>query len=523
MNDALLRAYLATDYSVETRPRIIIHVGVRSDALDAQLRLAGVTTWAYVAAVNPGSVLLRPHENEMRRAALIQRVAAEGYVFVDGQATSRDPQSFEPEPSLWVLGISEGDASALGREFGQYAVLVGQIGEAPRLVACNPTVAQSPLATAAIHAGEIHPKVQRAAITPIFQSVVYEHEETGDDKTVLYPRYGNLPNHDVVHARIATLEQADDAHVVASGMAAVTAAILASTRHGGRILMQRDLYGGTHAFAIHDLPAMGRSVTFVDAHDVAGFEKAMGPDVQAIYVEAMSNPLSRVIDHEQVVAFARRNKLTSIIDSTFAPPVLWQPAKVGFDLVVHSATKFLNGHSDLTAGVVAGRRELMGKVRSLARRLGGSLDGLNVWLLERGMKTLPLRVERACDNALRVAMALASHPNVTRVFHTGMPSHPDFDLARRYFGGRSALLAFEVRGGGSAAAQCLERLRLIVHGPSLGGVETLAVRPVTTSHRGVPIAERESMGITDGLIRLAVGIECADDIVKDLTNALDAS
>jgi cystathionine beta-lyase/cystathionine gamma-synthase len=345
-----------------------------------------------------------------------------------------------------------------------------------------------------VHAGEASPKLGRAAIPPIFQSVVYEHLETGDDKTVLYPRYGNLQNHDVVHARLAALEGAEDAHVTASGMAAVACAMLAVTTPGGRILMQRDLYGGTWAFVTRDLMNMGRTVTFVDATRPESFEEAWTPDVQAVYVEAMTNPLLRVVDHEAVLAFARTRGLVAVLDGTFVPPVLWQPCRMGYDLVVHSATKFLNGHSDLTAGVVVGRARHVEAARAVARRLGGSSDALNVWLLERGMKTLPLRVDKACDNALRLALALASHPDVAAVHHVALPTHPDVRIARRCFGGRAALLAFEHRKGGDAAAAWLSALKLVTHGPSLGGVETLAVRPVTTSHRGVPPSEQSRDG-----------------------------
>ncbi|MEY2742897.1 MAG: cystathionine gamma-synthase [Planctomycetota bacterium] len=520
MDPALRHAYVAARYVVETSEPITLKVGCVSEGLDAQLSRDGATRWAWLTAVNPGSVVLDAAENRDRLERLDAALREAGWRSYPGW--SSDPEGrLAPEPSRLVVGMSASEARTLASTFGQTAILVGEVGGPVRLLACKESASDG-IATSAIHAGEPSPRIGRAAIPPIFQSVVYEHAETGDDKTVLYPRYGNLPNHDAVHARLAALEGADDAHVTASGMAAVSAALLAATQPGGRVLLQRDLYGGTWAFVTRDLVEMGRSVTFVDAMQPGAFDAAWSPDVQAVYVEAMTNPLLRVVDHEAVIAFARARAVVAILDGTFVPPVLWKPCRLGYDLVVHSATKFLNGHSDLTAGVVVGRAALMEKVRGVVRRLGGSLDALNVWLLERGMKTLPLRVERACDNALRLALELASHRDVAAVHHVALPSHPDAAVARRLFGGRAALLAFEHRGGGAAAAAWLDALDLVTHGPSLGGVETLAVRPVTTSHRGVPPSERAAMGIHDGLIRVAVGIEEASDIWNDMRAAFAA-
>ncbi len=517
MDSALRHAYVAARYVVEMPEPITLKIGCNSEALDAYVSREGATRWAWLTAVNPGSVVLDAAENQGRLERLDAALRAAGRRFYPGW--SSDPEGrLAPEPSRLVVGMSASEARGLASGFGQTAVLVGDVGGPVRLLVCSESSGDG-TATSAIHAGEPSPKIGRAAIPPIFQSVVYGHAETGDDKTVLYPRYGNLPNHDAVHARLAALEGADDAHVTASGMAAVSAALLAATGPGGRVLMQRDLYGGTWAFVTRDLVEMGRSVTFVDAMRPGAFDDAWTPDVQAVYVEAMTNPLLRVVDHETVVAFARTRGVVAILDGTFVPPVLWKPCRLGYDLVVHSATKFLNGHSDLTAGVVVGRARLMEKVRGVVRRLGGSLDALNVWLLERGMKTLPLRVERACDNALQLALELSSHRDVAAVHHVALPSHPDAVTARRLFGGRAALLAFEHRGGGDAAAAWLDALKLVTHGPSLGGVETLAVRPVTTSHRGVPPPERAAMGIRDGLIRVAVGIEDVDDIWSDMSAA----
>lgn len=368
--------------------------------------------------------------------------------------------------------------------------------------------------TLLIHAGQPRPRIGGAAVTPIFQSAVFEFDGRTDYHDLRYPRLNNLPNHRALHARIAALEGAQDALVTASGMAAITTTLLTVAGGGGRVLVQDCLYGGTHDFLVHDAFDLG--ITF----DV--FRPDDPGQACAVYVEALTNPLLQVIDHREVVAFARAHGLVSIVDATFATPINFRPIELGYDLVIHSATKYLNGHSDLAAGVVAGNAELVARIKRRLDHLGGSLDPHACFLLERGLKTLALRVRRQNESALRIARFLESRPEVTRVHYPGLESHPHHARARELFAGCGGVLSFELEGGTAAADALIERLELAVHGPSLGGVETLITRPATTSHAGMSEEERRRAGIPEGLVRLSVGIEDPRDLIDDLAAALDS-
>jgi cystathionine gamma-synthase/cystathionine gamma-lyase/cystathionine beta-lyase len=240
-----------------------------------------------------------------------------------------------------------------------------------------------------------------------------------------------------------------------------------------------------------------------------------------VYVEAITNPLVQVADHRAIAAFAREHRLASLIDNTFATPVNFRPLEIGFDVVLHSATKYLNGHSDLAAGAIVGSRERIGKAHHLLNHLGGSLDPHACFLLERGLKTLALRVRAQNANAQRVAEFLASRREVRQVHYPGLATHPQHTRARELFAGCSGMLSFEMESG-EAAVAWISRTRLPIHGPSLGGVETLVTRPAATSHVGMPREERERAGIRDGLIRVSVGIEAVEDVVDDFARAFDA-
>lgn len=369
--------------------------------------------------------------------------------------------------------------------------------------------------TLLIHAGQPRPRIGGAAVTPVFQSAVFEFDGRSDVHDLRYPRLNNLPNHRTLHARLAALEGAQDALVTASGMAAITTTLLTVAGGGGRVLVQDCLYGGTHDFLVRD--ARGLGITFAEFHP-----DAPATGARAVYVEALSNPLLQVIDHRAVVAYARAHGLVSIVDATFATPVNFRPIELGYDLVIHSATKYLNGHSDLVAGVVAGDAELVGRIKRRLDHLGGSLDPHACFLLERGLKTLALRVRRQNDSALRIARFLESRPEVSRVHYPGLESHPHHARAREYFSGCGGVLSFELAGGTAAADTLIGRLELPVHGPSLGGVETLITRPATTSHAGMTAEERRRAGIPEGLVRLSVGIEDPDDLIADLAAGLDS-
>ena len=377
------------------------------------------------------------------------------------------------------------------------------------------------LETRAIHAGRIEPRVEGASVTPIFQSAVWEHHAEGAGyHDVRYPRLSNLPNHTVLGRRLAALEGGEAGLVAGSGMAAISTALLALLGEGGHLLIQDQLYGGTHAFVTKDLTACGQAYDFVGPSDSASWKAKLRPNTRVIYFEAMTNPLLRVADHRAVVACAREHRLVSLIDSTFTTPVLFRPLELGYDVVLHSCTKYLNGHSDLVAGAAIGSAALVQRIKTRLDHLGGALDPHACFLLERGLKTLVLRVRRQCDSALTLARRLASHPGIARVNYAGLESHPDHARALELFSGFGGMLSFVPQGGVEAARRLLARLEIPTHGPSLGGVETLVTRPATTSHASLTADERTRVGIEDALIRVSVGIESVEDLIRDFEQAL---
>ena len=371
------------------------------------------------------------------------------------------------------------------------------------------------LATRAVHAGEPEPRIEGAVSMPIFQSATFETAGEKSYDAVRYVRLNNTPNHQVLHAKLASLEGGEAAVVAASGMAAVTTTLLALLSRGDHLLALEGLYGGTHTFVTRDLAEFGIGHDLVDGNRPETWSPLLKPSTRAIYVETITNPLMQVPDLEQVVRFARTHGLVSIIDSTFATPVNYRPLESGFDLVLHSGTKYLNGHSDLAAGAVIGSRELVRRVTHRLNHLGGVLDPHACFLLHRGIKTLVLRVRQQNENALALARFLAENPAVDGVNYPGLETHPQHGRARRMFSGFGGMLSFDVRGGVEAADSLLTGLRIPRSAPSLGGVETLITRPATTSHAGVPADERVRMGISDSLIRVSVGIEDAGDLVAD--------
>jgi len=377
--------------------------------------------------------------------------------------------------------------------------------------------------TKVLHAGEFRPRIQGAVNMPIFQSATFESAGGEGYHELRYIRLNNTPNHRLLHDKLASLENAEAALVTASGMAAITTTLLSVLSAGDHVLVQDCLYGGTHDFVTRDLRSFGIEYDFIDARVPASWAPKLRASTRAVYVEAMSNPLLGVADLEAVVAFARQHGLVSLIDSTFATPVNFRPAEHGFDLSLHSATKYLNGHSDLVAGAVIGRAELVHRVKQRLDHLGGALDPHACFLLQRGLKTLALRVRQQNENALALAHMLEEHPAVQVVHYAGLASHPDHRRARALFDGFGGVLSFELRGGERPARRLLETVRLPAVAPSLGGTETLITRPAATSHAGLAPEDRHRLGITEGLVRLAVGIEAASDLVDDLAAALDVA
>ena len=374
--------------------------------------------------------------------------------------------------------------------------------------------------TKAIHSGEIRPRVLGAVSLPIFQTAMYEYEAAASYHDIKYIRLNNTPNHLALHRKLAALENAESALVLASGMAAITTTLLTVLSAGDHLLAQDSLYGGTHDFLTKDLASFGIAYDLVDGARPETWAAKVRPETKAFYVETISNPLIRVPDLEAAVAFARERGLVSIIDNTFASPVNFRPPEHGFDLSIHSGTKYLNGHSDIVGGAVIGRAALVERVLHKLDHLGGSMDPHACFLLHRGMKTLALRVRFQNESALAIARFLEGHPAVARVNYPGLESHPGHAIAARLFDGFGGMMSFELKGGVEAAERFMKKVALPLIAPSLGGVETLMTRPATTSHLGMDPDERRALGISDGLIRLSVGVEATEDLIADFQQAL---
>lgn len=378
------------------------------------------------------------------------------------------------------------------------------------------------LDTNAVHAGAPEPSIEGAVIAPVFQSANYLMADETTYDAVRYIRLSNSPNHLLLQARLAVLESGEDALVTGSGMAAISSTILALVGKGEHLLAQRTLYGGTQSLLDQDAPRFGIDYSVIDIADPRGavaWQEHLRPETRLIYVESISNPLMEVGDLEAVVAFARQHNLVTVIDNTFATPVNFRPLEIGIDLVVHSATKYLNGHSDLVAGAVVGSEEKVRQVRHLLQHLGGALDPHACFLLERGLKTLALRVRRQCSTAQRLAEMLDRRPEVKKVNYPGLESDPGHGFATRLFSGFGGMISFYLADAGQARS-FLDRVEIPLHAASLGGVETLVVQPSRSTHLGQTPAERERLGITDELVRVSVGIEDPDELEADFEQAL---
>jgi cystathionine beta-lyase len=319
--------------------------------------------------------------------------------------------------------------------------------------------------------------------------------------------------------KIAALEHAEAAMIFGSGMAAISTALLAFLKAGDHVLMQKMLYGGTYSLVTEQFERYGISYSFTEGVAAADFEAGIEENTRVIYVETPSNPLLTITDLEAVAALARKRGIISMIDNTFASPVNQNPIDFGIDVVIHSATKYMGGHSDILAGAVASSRENMDQIFHLARNLGGSLSDYTVWLLERSMKTMGIRVRAQNENARKMAAFLSKHPDVEAVYYPGLPGHPGHEIACRQMHGFGGMISFELKEylDASAFQKCL---LLIKSSMSLAGLESTVLSPAKTSHALLPEAERRSQGIKDGLIRFSLGIEDFDDLASDITQAL---
>jgi cystathionine beta-lyase/cystathionine gamma-synthase len=377
------------------------------------------------------------------------------------------------------------------------------------------------LETKLIHAGEPDPLINGAVSIPVFQSSTFEYSGQTDYHDLKYIRLNNTPNHIALHQKLATLENAEAAVVTSSGMAAISTTILALLSSGDHCLAQECLYGGTHEFILKDLSALNISFDVIDGNAPQNWEDKLRSNTKAVYVETMTNPLLQIADLEAVVEFAKSNKLISIIDNTFATPINFRPPELGFDLSIHSCTKYLNGHSDIVAGAVIGRRDMIEKITHKLNHLGGSLDPHACFLLHRGMKTLAVRMKHQNESALKIARFLENHQAIEKINYPGIESHPGHKRACDLFDGFSGMLSFELKGGVEAAERFIQNTTLPIVAPSLGGVESLITRPVTTSHSGLCQEDLQKLGISDSLIRVSIGIEATEDLIEDFKQALE--
>jgi cystathionine beta-lyase/cystathionine gamma-synthase len=402
---------------------------------------------------------------------------------------------------------------------------MGEQGEAKAPTLASPLA----LATRAVHAARdsapLSPQGERAHNPPLHQSTnfVYPDAEAAghaaNGEAFLYGRHGN-PTVDGFARAVADLEGAEAGAAFASGMAAVATALVAYAS-GGEVLASEGIYGGSTELLTQLGPRLGIGARFVPAWDVDAVRAAIGPNTRALLVETLTNPLLRVADLRALGALARERGVALLVDSTFTTPCLVRPLEFGATLVLHSVSKFIAGHGDVMGGVALGARAEIDRLRQPRTLLGGVMDPFGAWLALRGLRTLPLRVQRQCENAARVADALDGLPGVRRIYYPGRADHPDHALARALLGGGGALVSFTV-GDGAAARRFYDRLRVIARAASLGEVSSLCTHPATFSHRALGPAERARLGIDDGLLRLSLGIEDGDDLVADVRQALEA-
>jgi len=380
--------------------------------------------------------------------------------------------------------------------------------------------------TISVHGGESVDPNTGTILSPIYQTTVftlddekYQAIEKGRMRNILiYTRYDN-PTIRAVEKKVCLLEGGEDALLFSSGMAAISATVFALLEKGDHIISTLDLYGGTVSL-LKELPNIGIDLSFVDPTDINKIETQINSKTKLLLFETLSNPLLKILDIEKVIAIAKKHKIYVILDNTFLTYILLRPLSYGADLVIHSASKYLNGHNDIIAGLVIGKGELIEKIWNKRLQLGGSPDPHQSYLLSRGLKTLELRMLRHGENALAVAKFLETHPKVKKIIYPGLTSHPQHELAEKHLKAFSGILSFVIEGGNKAGIQFMHRLKIIKEAATLGGVESLVMMPFNTSHVYLSPEERERMGIVEGLVRLSCGIENVEDIISDLEQSL---
>ncbi len=372
------------------------------------------------------------------------------------------------------------------------------------------------LNTICTHVGEIMDEQFKGAVSPIYMSTSYQFDNVDVKR---YPRYFNTPNQEHLSKKIAALEHAEAAMIFGSGMAAVSTTLLAFLKIGDHLVVQNTLYGGTSNFIREEFPKYGIEFTFTDGYEVADFEAAIKPNTKVIHIETPSNPLLTITDIKGVADLAKSKGLLTTIDNTFASPINQTPIDFGIDIIMHSATKYLGGHSDILAGAVACSNAHMEVIWNVAKNLGGSLSDFTVWMLERSMKTLVLRVKAQNRNAKKLAKFLSEHEDVKNVYYPGLKTHPQYDLAKSQMKGFGGMMSFELADG-LDALRFQKELKLIKSSMSLAGVESTVLSPHKTSHALLTQEERNAIGVSDNLIRFSVGIESKRDLIDDIEQAI---
>jgi cystathionine beta-lyase/cystathionine gamma-synthase len=375
------------------------------------------------------------------------------------------------------------------------------------------------LSTTAIHGGETRPTPGSGVSAPLMQSVNFV-QDTGTSEGLLYTRYGNTPNAERVQKRLALLEGSESALVLSSGMAATACAMLALLRPGDHMISSSWIYGGTRKLFTEDLIGMGIEVTFVNPLEPRAWRKGLRKNTRVIFLESPVNPTCRVLEMNSLQSLAHAQGIALVVDSTFASPINFRPLEHGVDVVIHSATKYLNGHHDILAGVVCGSEPFIDEVRRKMTVWGQAPDPFACWLLERGLKTLDVRVKRQNESAMRIAEWCATRSEIAKVHYPGLPKHPDHDIAKSILDGFGGMMAIELKGGGAATLKFVRKLRLFTYAASLGGVESLVIEPRYSSHEHMSSEERERIGIPDGFLRMSIGLENVDDLIADIEQAL---
>ncbi len=370
--------------------------------------------------------------------------------------------------------------------------------------------------TICTHTGEVEDTQFKGSVSPIFMATSYEFM---DVEIKRYPRYFNTPNQDYLAKKIAALEHAESALIFSSGMAAVSTTLMAFLSAGDHIVLQNDIYGGTRNLVEEQFDRYNIEYTFTNGLHVDDFRKCIQSNTKLIYIESPSNPLLKLVDLEAIANLAKANGLLSVIDNTFATPIIQKPIDFGIDIVLHSATKYFGGHSDISAGAVSTKQEHIDTIWNLAKNLGGNLSDFMVWMLERSMKTLSIRVKAQQKNAKKIAKTLNKKEAISQVYYPGLKSHPDYKLAKKQMKGFGAMLSFDLVEG-IDAQEFLKSLKLIKPSMSLAGVESTMILPAMTSHALLTPEDRKAQGIKDGLIRFSVGLEEVEDLMDDIDNAL---